>query len=199
MIARLNINADVGGESMNSTITREADGHVGLGHTLAAAVAGTLSTRTTDTTGTLTLTGHTLANGDVIDVYWSGGRRYNVDVGVVSGDDVPISGGSGDILPAATTAVTAAEQEVLNHADFEGDLLHAIGILCGQRGHVGLYGSGDTEHLPLDLVASELWSWISGGTEANPIAGDTIVELRATQASATATASLKLGTVHDLA
>ncbi|MCP4248086.1 MAG: hypothetical protein GY778_13650 [bacterium] len=202
MEARLTITADVGGETMLSTITRTGDGHAGFQKDLAAAMEGDLTTRTTDTTGTITMdAAHGFSDGDVIDLYWTvggvEGRRYDVDLGTPTGDAFPISGGAGDVLPAQDSEIIAQVQTVVNVADFEGDLLQMIAAHSVARGRMSLWGSGPTLHLGLDMVPGELWYWLSGGTEANPLAGDTITEVRITQGSSAGTCLQKLGTVHD--
>jgi hypothetical protein len=76
--------------------------------TLAAAKTGTLTTRTDNDTGTLTMTaGHGITTGQTLDVYWAGGQRRGMTVGTVATNSVPIDGGAGDNLPANTTAITA--------------------------------------------------------------------------------------------
>ena len=58
--SRLTITGDIGGASLNSTMVRSATGQIGqFPITLAAADAGTLSTRTSDTAGTLTPVSYT--------------------------------------------------------------------------------------------------------------------------------------------
>lgn len=75
---------------------------------IAAAKVGSLTTRTDDNTGVLTMAAsHGITDGVKLDVYWDGGRRYNMTVGTVSVNSVPIDGGSGDNLPTAATAITA--------------------------------------------------------------------------------------------
>ncbi len=77
------------------------------GVTLAAAKTGTLSTRTDNTSGTITgASGHGVTTGAVLDVYWDAGQRVGVTVGTVSGNSIPISSGTGDNLPVADTALT---------------------------------------------------------------------------------------------
>lgn len=195
--SRLTLSGDIGGISLSSTLTRTADGQIGHDVTLNAAKAGTLSTRTSDTVGTLTLEGgHGIQDGDTIDVYWDGGRRYDVTVGTVAGNDVPISGGAGDVLPAEDTAVTAAKQHVID-TDLDGDLLEAIGAIATARVHLGFYNTGASLALSLDLSATELWHWLNGGTASNPLAGESIDYVVATQAGSASTANLKLGILYD--
>ena len=191
----LNITGSVGGISINSSISRTADGQISHQVALPAAKSGTLSTRTSDTAGTLTLaSGHGIVDADVVDLYWDGGRRYGVVVGTVAGDDVPISGGAGDVLPAQDTAITVRVQQQID-TDFVGNLLEAIAALCNQRGHVAFYNETTLE-LAVDLAAEELWWWLSGGTAANPLAGKTITHVVVTQASTSAT-TFRLGVLYD--
>lgn len=70
---------------------------------------GTLTARSSDTVGELTLeSGHGIATGNVIHVYWGTGKRIGVTAGTVSGNVVPISGGSGDVLPVTSTPIYVA-------------------------------------------------------------------------------------------
>lgn len=77
--------------------------------------ASVLSSRTSDTVGTITApSGHGITTGSTIDVYWrteyasnqwSAAIRYGVTVGTVSGTSIPISGGVGDALPAPSAEI----------------------------------------------------------------------------------------------
>lgn len=70
-------------------------------------VAGTLSARTGDSVGTLTITGHGISTGQGVDVYWNSGSNARIGcvAGTVSGDNIPITSGAGDVLPASSTSV----------------------------------------------------------------------------------------------
>lgn len=196
--ATLTVSGDIGGVVMNSTLQRTADGQIGQGPvTVAAAKAGTLDTRSTDTTGIIGSTAHGMTDGDVMDIYWDGGRRYDVDV--VAGtdtDNITFSGGTGDVLPAATTAVTVQEQLVID-IDFVGDNLKAIGALCTKRGHISFRDSGGSTLLSVDLIANEAWFWLDGGTAVNPLAGDTVADLVYTQSDSANTATTRVGVLYD--
>lgn len=74
-----------------------------------AGKRGTLTTRSSDTAGELTMeSGHGIATGNIIHVYWGDGKRIGVTAGTVSGNVVPISGGSGDDLPPASSPIYVA-------------------------------------------------------------------------------------------
>jgi len=71
-------------------------------------VAGVLASGEGGTSGTLTMdsSAHGCATGNTLDVIWAGGLRYKAVAGTVSGASIPFSGGTGDVLPANSTAVT---------------------------------------------------------------------------------------------
>ncbi|MBN2445637.1 MAG: hypothetical protein JXO22_02855 [Phycisphaerae bacterium] len=190
------INADIGGAGFYSQINRTASGAINHSVTLAASQAGTLTTRTSDTEGTLTLgADHGIETADVIDLYWDGGRRYGVVVGTVAGTSVPISGGAGDVLPAQDTACVAAPRTELD-TDFNADLASVMAAMIADRGRVEFHDSGGLE-LGIDMAASEMWLWIDGSTAANPLAGDTVDKVYISHASSTATAVAKVGVLYD--
>lgn len=73
--------------------------------------AGTLTVRTSNQVGTITLAvaDPSIVTGAEINVSWNGGVNFRRDmiVGTVAGVVIPISGGKGDALPALNAAVTA--------------------------------------------------------------------------------------------
>ena len=90
-----------GGVSVSGVKNRSADSAVGYDLEVPRAHNGTLSTRTNNTEGTITLSGgHPVTTAMVVDLYWTGGTRRAVVVGTVSGTSVPISGGSADTQPS---------------------------------------------------------------------------------------------------
>ena len=83
---------------MTGQATRTNEGTGTKEVALPIAKAGTLTTRTEDDTGEATLgAGHGITTGAIVDIYWSGGRRYGVTVGTVAGNVVPFGapGGTG--------------------------------------------------------------------------------------------------------
>ena len=196
MNSQFTIAGEIAGAPLNSTLSRSADGAIRHGPiSLPAADAGTLSTRTTDTSGVATIAGTALQIGDTIDIYWDGGRRYDVDVDNVVGDDVTFSGGAGDILPAESTALTAAEQ-VSIETDFNGARLVAIGALVNVRGHLS-FREGSATELSVDLTAKEAWFWVDQSTAANPLASTVVDTVKASQAGSIAAATLDMGVLYD--
>jgi|GEM_PF-790440 len=118
---------------------------------------GTLSTRTDNDTGVASLTsGHTIGDGNTVDVYWSGGVRYGMTASV-SGNEVTIDGGAGDNLPVQDTAITVTTRTRIN-CSFDGDNIDIIGVFyrntddTGAKAHVDFQDSGSNSINEVDLV-----------------------------------------------
>lgn len=204
---QLGISLSAGGVSIQNTITRTPDAAL-PGHeiTLPAAKTGTLSTRTDDETGTLTMAAdHGITTASVIDIYWSGGARYGVLVGTVSVNSVPIgadNAGTGDVLPAQATAITAAVQVAAN-TYIDGDNLSIIGVelytseSTSGKGHCDFQEVDNTSIVNLALVGNTPRVFDIAGGQTNPFAGDPIFELKASNGSSTAAATLKICGGYD--
>jgi hypothetical protein len=101
--------------SVSTTITHEENRTREI--TLPAAKSGTLSTRTDDNTGVLTVaSGHGITDADTVDVYWAGGVRYGMDVTATTSTTISVNLGDGDNLPSQSTAITVATQVVESFA-----------------------------------------------------------------------------------
>lgn len=196
--SNLTISGDIGGVPVNSSFNRTATGQIAHDVTLNPAKTGVLTTRTDNTSGVATLeAGHGIVVSDVVDLYWAGGRRYNVSVTAINlGTAVTFSGGAGDNLPLAGTDLTMARQQPID-TDFVGSLLVAIGALCAARAHLSFYENATTR-LSVDLTANELWFWVNGGTAANPLSVANVTHIAASQAG-TAAASLRVGALYSSA
>lgn len=138
--SNVKMTGEIGGSTFGMSIVKDTAGALVLSEEPYQAKAGTLSARTGNTTGTLTLsTGHGITTGDVVDLYWSGGFRYNVTVGTVSGNSVPLSdSGGGDNLPALNAAVTICKVKGLQ-ADFDAARVQMLGIKSANRTIVTLH------------------------------------------------------------
>lgn len=187
---------DVGGIGISGSVVKTNSGQIGQQTTLAVAKTGTLSTRTNDTDGTLTMAAsHGITTAAVIDLYWSGGRRYNVVVGTVSVNSVPISGGAGDNLPIATTAITAQVQNVID-VDFAGSLATMIAAKSVNKGMLLFYES-TTLRAAIDLAADEPWFYSSTGGFTSPLLTYAISSIKVTQSSSSSTSVFSLGVLYD--
>ena len=151
-----------------------------------AGAAGSLTTRTSNVDGTATLSpGHGITTGARLHVYWSGGSRYSVVAGTVSGNAVPFSGGLGDNLPLSGTAVSLAVP-TLYPAVMSGDdmtqLIAYSGLAPGDLGAVvSLVDPTGVEVVTYRLTGqSPTSAWLGTGT-SGPAAGKVVVGAYASQ------------------
>jgi hypothetical protein len=195
-IGTISSNVSLAGISIQSLITREAEGQISHTVALAAGKAGTLTTRTDDNTGEATLgTGHGMAQNDVVDVYWEDGVRYGMVVGVVAGNVVPIDGGAGDNLPLADTALVVCKQTEIN-TDFDGDDAVMFAVHSTKRGHANFQDSGDASLEAVDLAANEVWWWAADTGESNPLSGNAVDKVLVSNGT-TEAATLKIGVLYE--
>jgi hypothetical protein len=182
----------VGSEVFSFNKTLSADSLLQKRLSVAGAKTGTLTTRTDDDTGSLTMAAsHGIITGDTIDVYWSGGSRRGMTVGTVATNVVPIDGGTGDVLPAATTSITAqvvTEEPLV----FAGDDATGIVVYAEAKSIVRLFTAGG-EQFARHLEAGQVYIWSFGSGETNPVAGDAITELHVSQGSTTADQEIFVG------
>lgn len=191
----------IGGRTVSGRIVRTAEGEFSETVTLAAGKAGTLSTRTDDNTGTLTLgASHGITTGQIIDLYWSGGIRRTMTVGTVAGTSVPIDLGVGDVLPAAATAIVACVQTVVNF-DFDGDEAILVAASATRRSSVEFQQDAGTVIKSLDLGKSgtdgEAWDWANNGDVANPFVGVDVGKVVVSNGSSAGTNTVVFGAVLD--
>lgn len=187
MKGTVNIVVSAGGKTIQSQFSREAVGGLPP-QELALEKAqgyGTLSTRTTDTSGTLTLqAGHGITDGKIIDIYWvdTNGKRkcaYGAIVGTVSVNDVPFTVASGPVLPEAATEITCDIVEVLD-VDFDAD---KCPLLAAQMktayGHVVFEDVGDVALDVAMLLPNEGYLYWEDADcfPTNPLGGNPIDEI----------------------
>lgn len=200
------ISVSGGGTSIQAVVTRTNSGVISLEDTLTAAKAGTLTTRTDDNTGTLTMTtGHGITTGQIVDIFWSTGVQRTVTVGTVSVDSVPFDLGIGDVLPIATTAVTVCVQKSItllidgDNADIVAAVVTTIDTTLRTAANVQFKDAAGDVIAEVDFTTNVPQVWDIEGGSANPFTGDPITNLKATQASTstTETWTLKIIGVQD--
>lgn len=195
-------NLSGGGVTISKAVVRTGDHPQGYEVALPTATAGTLDTRTSDTAGTVSASGHSITDGDIVDVYWDGGVAYGATVGTVSGDDVPFTGASGDALPIATTAVTIVEQVSINTA-IDGDNIQIIGLLLettegvSGKGHIDMQDSGSSTIEEIDLVGETPQVYDIAGGASNVFTGNPITVSKASNGSSSTAATLKIISLED--
>lgn len=174
MKATYNKNVNIAGNSFSEIASIDADVNQDVTVDQPAAQAGTLTTRTDNTDGTVTMTssGHTITTGVRVDLYWTGGCRRGVTVGTVSGTAVPISGGAGDNLPSTSTAIKVA-LPTKRTLSFTGNNLKAIACKGTVRSQFTVTDSGSAELYSFYNSGGKVPSWYYGSDDVNPLAGVT--------------------------
>lgn len=172
--------ANIGGVKETMNIVRSAAATITVESTLEAGKAGTLSTRTSDTAGTLTLgADHGITDGEVIAIFWPSGVAYLATVGTVDGTSVPFTGAAGDALPEEDAAIVADVMEA-HDVEFDGDDLEMLVATFRERGVVvfedwsGSGGDGDAVLDAADIAANEAYLFIADTGEANPLTGNAV-------------------------
>jgi hypothetical protein len=164
---------------------------------LAAAKTGTLSTRTNDTAGTLTMTnGHGIVDGDRIAIFWGAGVAYLATVGTVATNSVPFTGAAGTVLPIATTAVTVQVMTPLD-VDFDGDKAEIVMASFTRRGVIVFEDASNTVLDAEALAAGEGYVYISGISQSNPLAGDPVDEVWIANGDSTTTSQFVFGGIYN--
>lgn len=190
--------------SISRSITRTGDSKIEAEIALPAGTAGTLSTRTDNDTGVVTVTSHSITTSDTVDVYWSTGRRYGVDVTAQTSTTISIDLGAGDNLPSSSTAVVIVKQVPFN-LSLDGDNAKIVGFSYelaadtsdGYGCRVTLFDSADDTITGLDLDAFAPNVCDIEGGATNLYTGDPITDGVASNGSSTYAATLKIQAIVD--
>lgn len=171
----------VQGKSYSAIVAVTSAEALQVGVVCTASQAGSLTTRTNNTDGSITMTSnsHLITTGMEVDLYWSGGQRRAVTVGSVSGTTVPVSGAAnGDNLPVANTAIYVAPIATANFSMVGADCVGITGGFNGQvEGTISLIAN--TTEVMSGLIDSADYIWFDGSGVTNPVTGNTITKLKA--------------------
>jgi hypothetical protein len=196
-----------GGMSISQSISRTGDHPNTYEIALPVGKAGTLTTRVSDTEGTVTATAHGFIVNDVVMLFWSGGRRYHITVDTVPDansftfNNIPASGG--DILPAVSTALVATKEVTINTA-IDGDAIQILGIVAEvtnpaatPKALIDMQDSGAASIEVIDLTANTPKVYDIVGGAANIFTGNVITVSKAANGSATDAMTLKVMSLED--
>ena len=191
----------IAGETFEPVLEFSGNDWFATSYSVPAAKAGTLTTRTDNDTGELTMGGgHGIVDGDRLDLYWTGGCRRGMVVGVVAGNAVPIDGGSGDNLPAQDTAIVASVPVEASFPVTVADV-HAIGAKCDYESQFTfLDDDGTTENHTMHVepdANGDLTSamWADGFSAA--LAGTLIATVFLSHADTAAAHTMTVGYMAD--
>ena len=169
--------------SVSSDIT--GDGNFQRDPDIGPALAGTLTTRTDNDTGVVTVgAGHGLVTADKVDVYFDGGQRRQMAVSV-AGNLITIDGGSGGNLPLLNAPVTLMKEHPEPFSVI-GNNVKALAAECKTaRGFVTFRDGAGAEIAFFDLTSVDTATWDNLNGVANPLAGATVSTVCFTQSDAT--------------
>lgn len=185
-LVTVNFNTSVSVGTINSqeNVVVKANGSAYANPSVPTGIAGTLTTMSTSTTGSLTMpAGHGITTGQRIDIYWTGGSCYGAVVGTVATNVVPIASVSGGTaLPASGTAVVVG---IVVSAPFElvGDNVQALILNVGSLSGYIVISTNSVDLLAEFIIAGNGYSWNGIGT--NPL-GSAVVPTKVYMSQAAA-------------
>jgi hypothetical protein len=194
MRAIVNASVSMEGESGSINKTYTQDGGAGITPTLAPALAGFLSGRTSGTVGKISTLDPGITTGDKGVVTWvdaSGNlkHRYNVactvtNVGDESGEfsgegdvfETAITGGAGDDLPALLYDVNLALQESKD-VTFDFDSVDTFMTTTNVRGVAAFLDGSNAEKFVIDMAAGSMALWQRATGFPQPATGTPITHV----------------------
>lgn len=185
------------GGNVRRTGATETNGEI----TLAAGSAGTLTTRTDNDTGTVTLTtGHGQTSG-TFDVFWGGatpGCRRGM-TGTVTVNALALDVGTGDSLPLAATAVVVDKQEIVDFDSTAATIVLA-GVGQTRRASVQFQQADGTPVKSLDLgrdgTDGEPYVWASNTDVSTPFGAD-LGKIAVSNGSSAGTNTIVIGVLRS--
>lgn len=197
------LSVNIGGVSIQKSIVRSADHPNPYEVEMEAAKALSAWVKTDANTAAGNLPGgHGYTDGK-FDVYWTGGKRVDVD-GTISTNALSLDGGSGDDFPAsANTTVVACKQVTINTA-IDGDAIKIAALSleytdssAASRGRLLFEDAAGDDIASVDLVGNAPIVYDVEGGAVNPFTGDPITVCRASHESTSLAATLKIASLED--
>jgi hypothetical protein len=190
--ANVSLRTRVAGLNIDATIQRTDELEQAFQHVMDAGRAGTLTTRTDDAIGVVTVAaGHGITTSDTVAVFWAGGSRFSATVTATAATTITIATGAGTNLPAATTAVVIAK-ESLHTLAVVGNNIAVLAVGCDNRASVNFRDGSAASLLRYDMASQEGRLWVASSDVTNPLAGDTVADVRIANGGTTAV-PLKIG------
>ena len=188
------------GVSIQATVSKPSSGGLpAQSVSVLNAAAGTLTTRTDNTNGTLTLgANHGISNADIITIFDdnTGTVSYLATVGTVAGNSVPFTGAAGAVLPVVNSTVTVGKVVDLD-VDFDGDNVRILAAQMTTLGHVVFEDAGNTAIANATLTANQPWMYIDGVTASNPLTGNAVDQIRLANGNSASNGTFKLGGTYN--
>jgi len=194
----LAIVAVIGGKSINQTITKTFDHpnpYVDIPLPAGKAVTSWVKGAGDDAATCNLPADHGYVDGKM-DVFWTGGRRYDVD-GTIVTNALTLDGGTGDAFPASASADVVVCTPIQINTAIDGDQVAMMIVNCTQRASLYFEDADGDSIAHLDIsAANEPYTWHDTSNLTNPLTGDPIVVCFASNGSTTA-AVLDISTGED--
>jgi hypothetical protein len=194
--ATINVVANLLGQTIPVQLALSNDGAGQWTPNLPAGKPSTAWIKTNDSAGMATLAdGHGLVTGDRVDVFWTGGRRYNMQA-AVSGDNITLSSGSGTNLPDSGTSVVLSKRLVVNAA-FDPDDVTVLLVTSNRRTSIVFVDAAGATLLALDMAGWECCLWWANSGIARPMAGNPVAGIWASNGDPVAAADVAVSVMYD--
>lgn len=170
----------VGGFIMSGTSVLSDNIATSVAPSVIVAQPATLTTRASNTGGTLTMTNslHGITTGQRIDLYWGTGPTqfaYAALVGTVSGTTVPFTLAAGNSLPIATTAITVGIATAASLV-VTGNNLTLLAMATPVQGLFVFYDGTNNDYAVM-LNAGAVKEWYQNSSTVNPLATYSITQV----------------------
>lgn len=168
-----------GNVNANVSTTVSGENAVQANPTVVKAQSGTLTTRTDGVSGVITLgAGHGIVTGQLVDLYWVGGKAYKATVGTVSGLLVPITAvTAGDALPALNFTISVAPRNAVAFNVIGNNMQALAASTVSSNCYFVFEQSDGTVHHVTYVTPTSPYMWASVSGVTNPIAGDTVASV----------------------
>ena len=179
----INTGLTIPGQAVSGSETQDVDGSINEQPSLPAAVAGTLTTRTSATAGIITVVdGTAYTIGDTVGVWWAAGVAVTGDVTAQNATTVTIDSFTGDALPVQDTAIVLAtlpETAIVNDKTVEGNSVVAMSVKAAAGGplSVRFVDAAAAAIQTVSLPASGCWVGRDDNGTLSAFAGDVISEV----------------------
>lgn len=197
---KLSMTFSLPGVSISSTVSRPASGGIPAQEvSVVNAAAGTLTTRTDNGNGVLTMgANHGIVNTDIIAIFGpTSGVSYFGTAGTVTANSITVAAAdNGDVLPVVNSAVTVGKIVDLD-VDFDGDNVQILAAMSSTRGLVVFEDAGNAALDGQELTANEPYMYVYGLTGNNPLTGNAVDQIRIANGNSTTNATFKLGGTYN--
>ena len=200
-IGRIKTTITVGGVAANGTVSRTKEGQIGHELSLPAGSDGVQLAFTGVDDITVTMAqGYVIEDADTADVYWYVDGVLYVKYGAtvaLAGDIVTLSGGAGDdYVTGEGTLDMIVTKQVSIDTDFVGNAVEMMAAACDKDSHIE-FRAAASSIAGVTIPAGEAWPWIKNGGYTNPLAGETVANIKASCGDADNAAVLRLGILYD--